>query len=160
MADVAIGDFLMFLEGAHRAMAGAAEGAMERACQVVEHEAREEIGSYQGAAAPFPAWAELADSTKADRVRQGFPENDPLLRTGEMRDSIGHSVVATGVGTVEGTVGSTSQIAVYQELGTDRIPPRSFLGGALMREEAVVVKILGDAAHWALTGGKQSGQLE
>ena len=51
---------------------------MERAAKVVEREAKSEIGEYQDSTiSPFPAWAELADSTKDNRVRLGFTENDP-----------------------------------------------------------------------------------
>ena len=104
---------------------------------VVRDEARAEIGHYQSAAAPFAAWKELADSTKADRSRKGFPDNNPLLRTGGLRDSI--EVVVHGA---EASVGSNSKIALYQEVGTARIPPRSFLGGAAVRKTDAAVKAM------------------
>ena len=44
-----------------------------------------------------------------------------------MRDGIEHSVSDNTV-----TVGSELDIAEYQELGTDRIPPRPFIGPAMM----------------------------
>lgn len=124
-----------------------AHKALEAAARVVEHEAKEEIGHYQDAVGPFAQWAELADSTKDQRVRMGFSENDPLLRTGELRDSIGHEVDGRNA-----VVGSTSDIAVYQELGTARIPPRSFLGGAAARKESDVVDIIGEGAVIGLVG--------
>ena len=36
----------------------------------------------------------LAESTQAERVVQGYPANEPLLRTGELRDSIEHKLVS------------------------------------------------------------------
>jgi HK97 gp10 family phage protein len=112
--------------------------ALEKAARIVEKEAKAEIGHYQDQAGPFAAWRELADSTKADRVHKGFTENDPLLRTGDLRESIGHEVDGNVA-----IVGSTSDVAVYQELGTSKIPPRSFLAGALVRKSEQVVNALG-----------------
>ena len=111
--------------------------------------AKEKIGEYQDEAGPFVAWAELAESTKADRTRQGFPEDEPLLRTGEMRDSIEHQVEVPVA-----QVGSNSDIAVYQELGTQHIPPRSFLGGAAVEKLDDIMKIVGEHAVAALVGEK------
>jgi hypothetical protein len=123
--------------------------AMEKACLVVEKEVKAEIGTYQTAVGDFPAWAELADSTKEDRVRQGYTENDPLLRDGTLRDSVTHEVDADGS---KGIVSSDSDIAVYQELGTSRIPPRPFFGGAAFRKAEHVQAILGTAMVGALAG--------
>ncbi len=114
----------------------------------IEAEAKEEIGHYQRSdVGPFAAWAELAPSTKKDRVRGGFPENEPLLRTGELRDSIGHKVTGDGV-----AVGSDSEIAVYQEMGTETIPPRPFLRVAAWRMRREIGKIYGRAFAKALKG--------
>lgn len=121
--------------------------ALTQAARIIEAEAKAEIGHYQGAAGPFAAWPELAEATKAERVRQGFTENDPLLRTGEMRDSISHVV-----GDREAAVGSNDEKAVWQELGTRTIPPRSFLGGAAMRKAPEVARTLGAAPLVALAG--------
>src|SRR5258708_1324272 len=94
--------------------------ALERAAKLVEKTAKAEIGEYQDGAGEVVGWAELADSTKADRVHQGFPENEPELRTGKLRDSIGHRV-----GTNEAVIGSDDPVMEYQELGTSKMPPRS-----------------------------------
>ena len=121
--------------------------ALEKAAKVVETRAKAKIGEYQDQAGPFVGWAELAESTKADRSRQGFPEDEPLLRTGELRDSIEHVVIDN-----EAHVGSNSDIAVYQELGTKTIPPRSFLGGAAADEIEKIIAIVGESATAALAG--------
>jgi hypothetical protein len=127
--------------------------AMERACQAVEAEAKREIGHYQDAAGPFAEWPALAASTLAEKTRLGYaPPDNPLLRTGEMRDSIGHAVDHIGMGRAEGVVGTNSEIAEYQELGTSKIPPRSFLGGAAVRKGADVAAILGGGVVSALVG--------
>ena len=121
--------------------------ALDRCAKLVAAHAKEKIGDYQPEAGPFAAWAGLADATKADRLRQGYSEDDPLLRTGALRDSIGHTVRDS-----EAQVGSNSDIAVYQELGTKHTPPRSFLGGALADKLEDVRKIIGDEAVGALVG--------
>ena len=123
------------------------EHMLTTAAEVIEKEAKAEIGHYQSAAGPFAAWAELADSTKNDRVSKGFPENDPLLRTGEMRDSIEHTVRGR-----EAHVGSDNDKAVWQELGTGHIPPRSFLGGAAFRKAPEVAEKIGADTVAYLTG--------
>lgn len=99
----------------------------ERGASMIQRDAKEKLGHYQGQAGEFNAWSELADSTKDDRVSKGFPENEPLLRTGELRESI--DTVVTGS---EAMVGSMDPIALWQECGTDdgHIPPRPFLGPA------------------------------
>lgn len=141
------GDFLMRLPIAvtieqHR--------ALEEAAVVVETEAKAEIGTYQGDAGPFPAWQPLAPSTVEEKTKLGYaPPDNPLLREGDMRDSIEHTVVSPH----EAQVGSNSDIAVYQELGTVTIPARSFLGGAAHRKGPEVAEIIGGRVVKALTGG-------
>lgn len=117
--------------------------SMEKACEIVEKEAKRVIGTYDY------GWPQLAESTQKDREAKGFSANDPLLRTGEMRDSIEHRV-GLEFGNVVGIVGTDNPIAKYQELGTAKIPPRSFLGGAAMAKEHEVRAILGLGAYTAL----------
>lgn len=119
----------------------------ERAAKIVEAEAKKELGTYQGAAGPFSAWAELADATKDDRVAKGFSENDPGLRTGEMRDHISHT--SDGEGAV---VGSDDDKMVWFELGTSKQPPRSVLGMAAVHKEHEVAQVLGQHVVTALIG--------
>lgn len=92
--------------------------ALEKACVVVEDEAKSYPGEYH------TGWAPLKPETIASKATG----DSPLLETGEMRDSIEHTVRGHS-----GFVGSNSDIAVYQELGTSRgVPPRSFLKLAAM----------------------------
>lgn len=120
--------------------------ALERAAVLIENDAKASVGEYQVAAGPFVEWARLADATKADRVAKGFPEDEPELRTGALRDSIQHQT-----GTHEAHVGSDALVMVYQELGTAKMPPRSILGGAAVRKADEVRDLVGDAvvAHIA-----------
>ena len=124
--------------------------ALKKAALIVQKEARSEIGDYQPDKGPFAAWAELADSTQKDRAAKGFPDNEPLLRTGALRDSIEHTVKSHH----EAEVGSDSLIAVYQELGTNHIPPRSFLGGAAFTKSHEVKALLGHSVIATIMGKK------
>ncbi len=121
----------------------------ETGAELVREGAKAKIGHYQEAAGPFPKWAELKDATKADRVRQGFSENDPLLRTGELRDSIKSEATPAGF-----IVGSASPIAEYQGLGTAHIPPRPFLSSSLFESAPAVVTALGSAVELTIAGSK------
>jgi hypothetical protein len=100
------------------------------------------IGTYQ------QGWPALAQSTIKDKEAQGFEVPDPLLRTGEMRDSIRHEVDPI---TLELVVGSDDKRALWQELGTVRIPPRSFLGLALEHSMPFAEETFGKIAVKILT---------
>ena len=121
---------------------------LEKVAEQVEKTAKEEIGTYQEGIGEFDAWEQLADRTKEDRLRKGFTENDPLLRTGELRDSISHQVHD-----LEAAIGSDSDIAVYQEMGTAKIPPRPFLGTAVEHNKDRIKAIIGTAVVRGLMGG-------
>lgn len=133
-------------------MAVELQHGLERVAEKVEETAKSEIGTYQSAVGPFPAWAELAEVTKEDRVSQGFTENDPLLRTGQMRDDITHEVggLEAVIGTPE--TAETAQIMIYQEFGTTKIPPRPVLGPAAYRNKASIEKLIGAAVVTGMIG--------
>lgn len=137
------------LMGAALGIEGLNHELLEHAAKSIEKRAKEKIGEYQSEAGQFVAWAELADSTKQDRESQGYPEDEPLLRTGELRESIEHKVIG-----LVAHVGSDSDIAVYQELGTDKLPPRSFLGGAAHEKAPEVVEMIGSNVALHLAGEK------
>jgi len=120
----------------------AMEAAVERACQMVETEAKDSLGHYHR------GWPRLQPETIARKATG----DSPLLETGEMRDSIEHTVVREGR-EIHGYVGSNSDIAVYQELGTKTIPARSFLMGAAMRKEREVVEMTGRLVMGAMMQG-------
>jgi HK97 gp10 family phage protein len=123
---------------------------LDKVGKLVEKSAKAEIGHLQPAVGPFPKWDELAESTKADKVKKGYWFNDdynPLLRTGELHDSISHQVKP-----LEVQIGSTSDIMVYQEFGTGKIPARPVLGPAAFKNKEKIRAILGAAAVSGLIG--------
>ena len=115
---------------------------LDEACNViVEDEAKRVIGTYDY------SWPSLADATKEDRLKKGFSEDEPGLRTGEMRDSIEHKVVGTA-GILrqhesKAYVGSDSDKLVWFEAGTKSQPPRPVLMGAGMHKHKEVAQKLG-----------------
>lgn len=114
----------------------------EKGAKLIQRDAREKLGHYQGSVGPFNAWPELADSTKEDRVNKGFPENEPLKRTGQLAESIDTDVRGS-----EAMVGSMDPIALWQECGTDdgHIPPRAFLGPAAFESKPKLSVICANA---------------
>lgn len=141
------GDFSKFLDTVVQANL-AKIPALELAAQVVEKAAKEEIGTYQRSnLGDFPAWEELTKYTKEERVRLGYTENDPLLRSGELRDTISHDTDVSGL---EAVVGSTDQRLVYLELGTKWMAPRSVLGLAAWRSRKKIVNLIGNITVAAL----------
>ncbi len=144
-----MGAFATHLVGLQVATLKAAEHGLNQATKLIQEDAKARIGEYQDAAGPFPAWANLAESTVNDRISKGFSPDEPLLRTGDLRESIEREVKG-----LEGVVGSKSDIALYQEMGTERIPPRPFLGPAAFNNKAKIQKLIGDAVFTALTGGE------
>lgn len=110
---------------------------LEEACLIVEKEAKRVIGAYDY------GWPQLKDTTQAERSRLGYPPNEPLLRTGELRDSITHEIEHGDTS----YVGSPLKIARYQELGTQHMPPRSFLMGAAMAKEKEIHELTAEFAH-------------
>ena len=116
---------------------------LEVACKAVAAEAKGEIGHYQPASGPFAAWPALASTT----IDRKGGTDDPLLREGAMRDSITYSVnVPTG------TVGSDDPAAVYQELGTRHMPPRSVLGGSAHKLAPAIAVMVGTQYTQFLAG--------
>jgi hypothetical protein len=125
---------------------------LEKACVMVEKEAKDVIGTYQY------DWPQLAESTQEQRAHLGYAANEPLLREGDMRASIEHIVVPHEHC---GYVGSNSKIAVYQELGTHKIPPHSFLAAAAMHKEHEIHKLMGRAmAGVIMRGGRYYHELK
>lgn len=129
---------------------------LKQVAEAIEETAKEELGVYQDAIGPYPAWAPLAESTVADRIAKGFTPDDPLLRTGELRDSIVHEVHG-----LEAIIGSTDEVMEYMEFGTSKMPPRPVMGPALHHNAEKAQKLIGNAAVKILTDGKsESFKLE
>lgn len=134
--------------------------ALERIGKKVETTAKSEFGEYQPGIGSYPAWAELSDVTKDERVQQGFTANDPLYRSGELRDAVTHDVdtpnLEVAIGVKSGDLHSTypggggsppdlGELMIWHELGTQNMPPRPVLGPALMRNQKVIEEEVGAA---------------
>jgi len=112
---------------------------LEKAAEIVENEAKRVIGTYDY------GWPQLSESTQEQREALGYSPNEPLLRDGtHIRDTIEHAVDDMEHASY---VGSNSKIAVYQELGTSRIRPRSFLGGAARAKEHEIHEEISHSLH-------------
>ncbi|MGI4941773.1 MAG: hypothetical protein ACRYHQ_14630 [Janthinobacterium lividum] len=124
----------------------ARKAAFEEACKVVETAAKKLIGTeYEG-------WEDLKDSTVAEKERLGYVDvvsaTDPLLRTGDLAASISHRSDEQS-----GQVGSDSDIAVYQEFGTEKgIPPRPFISTAGIQTHEKVADIMAKHVYRLVAG--------
>jgi HK97 gp10 family phage protein len=127
--------------------------ALEKVAKKVRDTARDEIGFYQPEVGPFPEWAELADSTEAEKARLGYEPNAPLLRTGEMRESIGYQVEG-----LEAAIGSTDPKMVFHEFGTVKMPPRPVLGPAVVHNKERIERAVGTAFVTAFISAQVAGK--
>ena len=126
----------------------ALQAGLRAVARAVEKTAKAEIGTYQDAVGPFPAWAALAESTEESKAKKGYPADSPLFATGEMRDSIQHQVSG-----LEAEIGSNDDKMIYHEFGTATIPARPVLGPAAYRNKEKIEKLLGRAAVIGLLDG-------
>lgn len=140
-----LGDLARAFEQNAKQMSVRIAAAMRTSAIAVVDAARDEFGS-DGKAL---GWPELSDATKAEHVRNGYEENVPLLASGALRDGIQYRSSEKSF-----EVGSDSQIAVYQELGTATIPPRPFLAPALHNKIPSILETVGKAVEKALGGEK------
>lgn len=121
-----------FFTGVSMKLDGATKAAVTKSARIVQKEAKRVLGTYDY------DWPSLQPETIA-RKRTG---DSPGLETGEMRSSIKYSVEGHRLHW-EATVGSNNPKALWFELGTVHIPPRSFLRGAAMQKEHEVREICG-----------------
>ena len=133
------GAFAAFLATLESRIPEARKKGLEAAGKLVKGEIQDEMGHYQGAIHGLPEWAPLAERTVDDRVAHGYTPNDPLVRSGELRATIGYTVHDDHV-----EIGSPDKIMEYQEFGTPDarfpIPPRPVIGGSLFRRLDDAVK--------------------
>jgi hypothetical protein len=150
--EFSIDEFTKFLAGELTAkrLPHAREVALETACEMIVAQAKSAIGTYTF------EWPQLAESTQSDREREGYPANEPLLRTGALRDSISYTIDKPGV---EATVGSTSEIALWQELGTPKIPPRPFLLPSVFYLEKPIERMIGEVVVAAVAPASIQGEI-
>ena len=139
--------FIAELPAIERDLQASGPMIVEKACQIVQKKAKAAIGR------DHEMWPPLAESTIADKQHHGFPTPRPLLRTGGLRDSIQYQVHG-----LEGAVGSDLDIAGYQELGTSRIPPRSFLVSSAISSEDKIHRMAVATTVAAFSGLRSSRQ--
>ncbi len=101
-------------------------------CVAIKDEVKRKFGVYQ------TGWKQLAESTQRQRERLGFEPNNPLYRTGGLMDSVDYKVL----GPKMAVVGSTSEIMVWQELGTKHIPPRPVFSTTGFEAKEIIEKIM------------------
>jgi phage gpG-like protein len=127
----------------------AEHAVLEAAAKMVEAKAKALIG------VPHDFWAPLTDET----LRRKDGVNSPLLETGQMRDSIESTVEFPSA-----YIGSNDDRAVWHELGTSRVPPRSFLAHSAMESgpeiEKMVARTVGGAIAASLSGSRLLEALE
>lgn len=116
----------------------------------IEETAKSEIGHYQSAVGPFAAWADLAESTEAQKARKGYPADAPLEASGAMRESITHKTES-----LETVIGSTDPKMVFHESGTMKTPARAVMGPAVFRNKEYIRRVLGQATVRGLVGGSR-----
>jgi hypothetical protein len=124
---------------------------MEAITAKLLHDTREKFGEYQGGAGPFQPWPPLASATIADREARGFSPDEPLLRTGELRDSYYKQVEG-----LEGGVGSDLDKALGMEVGdpAKNVPARPTVGLAFAENEEKLFKLTGISLEAALIYGR------
>lgn len=109
---------------------GVATGA-----ELIAQDARDRIGTYQDAVGDLPAWAPLSEATQADRVAKGFTADDPLLRSGKLRDSIEVREVEEGaeIGVFDPemtTIAAAMEFGYWNARAQIPVAPRSYLRSA------------------------------
>lgn len=106
--------------------------AMEKAAKLVQQEATDEVGVYQ------TGWAQLADSTEAQKARKGYPANAPLLATGQLKNSFEYTVSG-----LNATIGSNDRTIKYHEFGTSKMPPRPVLLTSVTKKKNEIINLIG-----------------
>lgn len=144
-----LGAFAAHLVTAATAEVLALHKGLKAACVEVEKTAKGEIGTYQTAIGPFPAWAPLADSTEDQKARMGYPADSPLLASGDMQASYTNEVQG-----LEGVIGTNDEKALYDETGTTNMPPRPVLGPAVLHNRERIERLIGEAAVVGILGGE------
>lgn len=143
-----LGSLALHMASQEVALLASLHAGLEKCAVMVEQTAKAEIGHYQAGIGPFPAWADLAESTEEHKAKMGYPADAPLEATGEMRDSITHTTHV-----LEAVIGSTDAKMFYHEFGTLKMPARPVMGPAILRNKEYIRRVLGAATVAGLIGG-------
>lgn len=131
-----LGELAEILEARSAAAVVATRRALKEGAEIVKTEAQGEIGRYQPARGETPAWAPLSPATQEDRVAKGFTPDDPLLRTGELRDSIevrpvSDDAMLVGVfNPAMETIAASMEYGYFNVRARKFVAPRSFIRGS------------------------------
>jgi hypothetical protein len=112
---------------------------------MVEKTAKDKIGYYQQSSGEFDAWESLSESTLKQHVTVGVGDS-PLLVHGGLYASVTHDI-EIGSRAQKLSVGTESDIGFWQETGTATIPPRPFIGPAMLENEKKIQEMLGQAVE-------------
>lgn len=144
-----LADFITHLAGAQVALVAAEQSALKKGALLIENEAKREMGHYQPAVGPFPAWAALAESTEARKAAMGYPANAPLLASGDAQKNITHEISGH-----DAVIGSPDEVMVYHEFGTSKMPPRPVFGPAVYKNLEKLHFIIGTEVVAGIIDGK------
>ncbi len=147
-----IAEFVAFLGRAEAEVHHAEERGLQEAGKRLVHATQELIG------AEDEAWAALAPFTVAEKTRLGYinriTPTDPLYRTGELRISITYDVALPAL-----TIGTPDEIGYFQEFGTNRIPPRPFIGLTMFRDHHHAANLVAGHIVGAMMGNAHPVQI-
>ena len=145
MRQMSLDRFIAHLQGVNAALPRAERRGLHRGAEIIQHEAQHRIGRENN------EWPPLAERTVAEKARLGYTgrisATDPLYRTGELRASIEVSVDGH-----RAVVGTHDKVALFQEMGTSRIPARSFLGSAAYVKGREAANAIGAEVAHAIAG--------
>lgn len=113
---------------------------LEAAAVIVENESRASLGTYQQAIGQYEAWAPLTEATETRKTAIGAPVGAPLIREGDLGQAFSHEV--SGDSSV--TIKNTDPSAIPLEHGTKHMPPRPFLGPAVLRKTDEIAQVIGE----------------
>jgi len=134
------GALVKSLDAVRRRLSRSIAAELEAQGAAIEASAKSKFGGYQ------TGWPPLADSTKAERTRLGFSPDDPLFRSGGLRDAVHHRVEGQSVfigvepgETLHGPAGKEVEavlIMQVQEYGDSRgrVPPRPVFGTVVLED--------------------------
>jgi hypothetical protein len=107
--------------------------ALEKGAKIIQTEAKRVIGTHDY------GWPALAESTVAKKGH-----DDPLIDYSSSKPgSLIRDTIQTKVEGKSAYIGSDSDVAVYNELGTSKAPPRSFLAGAAHHKGEAAAEAVG-----------------
>lgn len=144
-----LADFSNHLADLSERMPRITMNALRPAAMLIQHEAQGMLGTYQEDTLGGPAWAPLSERRRRARLHAGQSENQPLLASRELHDSI-----AVDVHRTYAVIGSPLDKAVEMERGvaSRNVPPRPFLAKAAARKTHEVAGMMAFRVVQVLSG--------